>query len=458
MGVGKTPTVIEAIRQLALRRVLIICPAIARVNWLREWERFAPELPPPALLLSYADPVPLAGGAICSYDYARECAADLYIAGPWQALVLDEFHMLRGVDADRTLAILGSQGLVRRTRRLWALTGTPIANHVGDLWGLLRVAGLTALGYEAFTRRYCTGYLMGHRWRITGTNTKTLPEITGLLHDSGIMLRRMKEDVMQGLPPLTYERTTVPASEVDMDLYFPAWSTGPEGSIQKLKERIEYQRSLIWAILQDAGADKAPTWQEALTAVKSLANSISELRMYTGLQKMPAVGDQIAMELLDRCYPKILILAWHQAVIEGLAQRLRKFGSVQLYGGTSAHKRQANIDRFNNDPKCRVFVGQVLACGTAINLTAKGECHQVALVEQSYVPGENAQAVLRCHRMGATKPVHVRTFQLDDPIDRRLTEILERKTAQISLLLGERRETVTGSAAPFTRVDDPINS
>jgi SNF2 family DNA or RNA helicase len=124
-----------------------------------------------------------------------------------------------------------------------------------------------------------------------------------------------------------------------------------------------------------------------------------------------------------------VIFAIHRDVIENMRVGLRQFGAVCLYGGTDPEKRQKNIDRFQNNPKCRVFIGNIHAAGTAITLTA---AHHVTFIEQDWVPGNNAQAVMRCHRIGQENPVSVRFIVLDGTLDAKIGYILKRKTADLT--------------------------
>jgi SWI/SNF-related matrix-associated actin-dependent regulator 1 of chromatin subfamily A len=131
------------------------------------------------------------------------------------------------------------------------------------------------------------------------------------------------------------------------------------------------------------------------------------------------------------------VFAVHRDVISILASALRKkfgrFGVVTLFGGTPPRRRQENIDRFQTDPKCRVFIGQVVAAGTAITLTA---AHDVLFAEASWNPADNAQAAMRCHRIGQDEPVFVRFVSAAGTIDERIQRVLRRKTETITQLFG----------------------
>lgn len=436
LGLGKTAQVIEAARRLRLKRVLIICPKSARHMWVAEWAKFwSADRLNIKEVKKLRDEIPESGQVVCTYDFARERYGDLFIYGPWDCMVIDEFHELRGTDARRTRAILHpDEGLIKRARRLWALTGTPIANHVGELYPLLKLAGIYAGSLDSFVRRYCKTYFDQNRGelKIVGVNDRNLGELHKLLDDSGIMLRRLKKTTMPDLPPMVYDEVTIQKGEVDLEALFPEWAMSDR--MQALVEMVEAQRSEAWNQMEGM---EGLTFADAVDQLAGLAGSISELLLLTGMQKVAAVVKTVTEELGAGLYPKIFLITRHTVVSEALVHGLRAFGAVRLYGGTSADQRRELIARFTEDDACRVFIGQVRACGPAVNLTAKGRCWEVGVVEQSAVPGENSQAFARPHRIGCTHEVRVRLFKLDDPVDKRWEEIVFSKSTHIAKTMRE---------------------
>lgn len=87
------------------------------------------------------------------------------------------------------------------------------------------------------------------------------------------------------------------------------------------------------------------------------------------------------------------------------------------------------MDRFQSDPTCRIFVGNIIAAGVGITLTA---AHHIILAEQDWVPANNDQALSRVVRIGQTRGVLVRIVELPDSLDQRISEILRRKLREIS--------------------------
>jgi len=102
-----------------------------------------------------------------------------------------------------------------------------------------------------------------------------------------------------------------------------------------------------------------------------------------------------------------------------------------ILGGTTEKDRVKAIDDFQTDPNVRLIAAQLTAASTAVTLTAASD---VLFLEQSWTPAVNAQAAKRAHRIGQTRPVHVRTLVIANSIDEAVAETLARKTEMLSEL------------------------
>lgn len=426
MGLGKTPQAIRAADRAGALRLLIVCPAAARINWAREFRRFDPARPELHISRDGKNPPPPGVSGITSYDLAVRFQEKKAWGGDFDIIVLDEAHFLKSLDAKRTQAILGREGLVRRAGKVWALTGTPMPNHPGELWIWLRVFGRTTLNYRAFTLKFCEFAPGGGPYdpmpQIVGAKKLAIPELRRLL--APIMLRRKKEDVLKELPPISFGDVIVERGKVNLleHASFLPWLI-PENRTRELAEKLAMEEQRL-----DTETGAVGLGAPGLQMLEAMAGSVATLRRYVGLQKVPAVIDMIKFEFENDLYKKIVIFAIHRDVIEWLRRELRKFRPVTLYGKTDPERRQKNIDRFQTDPKCKIFIGNIMAAGTAITLTA---AHNVLFIEQDWVPANNAQAAMRCHRIGQEKPVTVRFVGLADSIDERITYTLKRKTRDI---------------------------
>lgn len=431
MGLGKSAQSIRACDLLGARRILVLCPAIARINWSREFGRFSIYGLPARCLFTRTDrPSPGAGVTICSYDLLADKSIKAQLGSiQWEVLICDEAHYLKSTNAKRSNAVLGKTGLVHRAARTWLLTGTPMTQHPGDLWPMLYVSNTTSLNHEAFTAKFCTGRKTPFGWKITGANHSAIPELKSLL--SKIMLRRRKADVLKDLPPITYSSITVEPGPVDTEIkIYELWRRA--GGDEKLRAIVDRQEETMAAAMESLKQSRTPL-RDLLPILIGMEKSLSELRQYTGLAKCPAIVDMVSQELAAGT-DKIVIFAVHKCVIETLREGLRKFGAVTLYGGTPAAKRQYNIDKFQKNPKCRVFIANIQAAGTSVTLTAACEA---LFVECDWTPANNAQAAMRVHRIGQQRPVRVRYAGLVDSTDERVMDALRKKTRDELAIFGK---------------------
>ena len=178
---------------------------------------------------------------------------------------------------------------------------------------------------------------------------------------------------------------------------------------------------------------------DLLRALGPMQDRVQKSRRFVGLQKTPAICELVKSELESGAYDKIVLFAWHRDVIVDMQERLKDFKAVTLFGGTDPERRDKNIKKFQTDRKCRVFIGQIRAAGIAITLT---QAHQVGFVESSWVPGDNAQAAMRVHRIGQTHPVTCRFFGLAGSTDEKVQQVIKRKTRDFTRLFDEDRKEI----------------
>lgn len=413
MRLGKSPQSIRAIDSVAgISRVLIVCPAVARINWAREfeeWSVFPREVQP---LLSYSD-APAAPIVTCSFEYATKHTERLKARGPWDVLIIDEVHFGKSVDARRTHALFGRNGLVRAAERVWALSGTPAPNHAGELWVLLYTFGVTPLAYVDFVNRYCDTRHNGYEHQIVGTKKAMIPELRTMLEV--VMLRRTMREVMPSNPEPIYASYVVEPGSVEGLIDLTA----------ELEEKLSRERNILSDVVDSAAlSDDAK-----LRMLEGLAGSVSTLRRYTGLQKVAPCVELVSGELELKLYDKIIIFAVHKSVVSALASALSRFGVVTLTGDSTPTQKQAAQDRFNTDPAVRVFIGNIISAGTNITLAA---AHDGIFIEQDWVPGNNAQAAKRCSHILKKGQISWRFLALANPIDERVSRAVLKKTKELT--------------------------
>lgn len=419
MRLGKSPQSIRAMDSIAgLSRVLIVCPAVARVNWAREfdeWSVFPREVQP---ILSFSDS-PLASIVTCSFEYATKQAEKLKAQGLWDLILIDEVHFGKSVDAKRAHALFGREGLVRFAKRVWALSGTPAPNHAGELWILLYSFGVTHLRYTDFVNRYCDTRHNGYEHQILGTKKAMIPEIRAMLAE--IMLRRTMKQVMPDNPEPIFSSFVVEPGSVEGLIDLTA----------ELEEKLNKERNQLSHVVNSTLLSD----DEKLRMLEGLAGSVSTLRRYTGLQKVLPCAELVAGELDLNLYDKLIIFAIHKSVVAALAKKLARFGVVTLTGNSTPAQKQDAQDRFNTDPKVRVFIGNIISAGTNITLAA---AHDGIFIEEDWVPGNNAQAAKRCSHILKKGQISWRFLALANPIDERVSRAVRKKTKELTEIFDVR--------------------
>jgi hypothetical protein len=182
------------------------------------------------------------------------------------------------------------------------------------------------------------------------------------------------------------------------------------------------QRAEVEAAIPDA-ADILAAAETGET--KSLDIHLGTLRRVTGTIKVAGVVRAVADELEGNA-EKVVLMCWHHDVMDHLASLLGSFGLVCVSGTTLPEQRAERVHRFQTDPTCRVFVGQIQAAGEAIDLSAASE---LIFVETSFVPAHMAQAAMRVTNLKQTRRPRVRVAALEGSVDEAVQAILLRKVA-----------------------------
>ena len=229
----------------------------------------------------------------------------------------------------------------------------------------------------------------------------------------------MKE-VKPELPDVQYSGVVIDGGFVDEEVHFLDYAKHPERRAEMKK-----QEDAVRTVLQHTAGSAT------LKGLEAIGDSIATWRRYTGLAKIPSF-----VKLLDNEFnsgvDKIVVFAMHRSVIMELRQQLRGYNPLILWGGTPALKKKKIINKFEKQAKYHVFIGQIVAAGVGIDLSV---AHDVFFLESSFVPGENAQAAMRCHNLYQKDPVSVRFVSLKNSVDRRVQDALRRKTKDINQLL-----------------------
>lgn len=375
-GLGKTIEAIGIWSEIEPKYTLVICPAAVKYNWQREFELWGLGAPRPYVQQGRKGyPLNRPPIVIVNYDVLDALHEELSDK-PWDMVVIDEGHYLKNSKAKRTKAALGYRtqpGIVKGAKNTVILTGTPIPNRPIEFWPILvRLAPdvITPFTkYFDYGRRFCNAYQGPFGWDMTGSSNEE--ELNRRLR-STIMIRRLKADVLTDLPDKTYQIISL-----DVD-----------AKTQKL-----VKRELDLTDMDELRKTGKPKGMQV--------GEMAELRQKLALAKLTQSVTHIA-DLLDCGVQKIVVFCHHRAVIDGLMNAFSDYMPVKLDGSLSNVEKQRAVDLFQNNKDCRVFVGQMQASGVGITLTAASN---VVFVETSWVSGDIAQAVDRCHRIGQKNSV-----------------------------------------------------
>lgn len=410
MRVGKTPAAIGGCDRLEARNVLWLTRGAARVEHAAAWRRFA-TIDRPVNVIESRLQKPTDGVTICSYDLAAGAMLEP-LRRPYDVIVLDESHRLKSRDAKRAKAVYGEKcdgsGLIACADvAAWHLSGTPAPNHPAELWPMLHAAMPEAIPqkhkpapmrYWSFVDRFCKteqDYL-GHVKITGGKNLKILKEAL-----EPYMLRRKIEDVMTGVPRLTVDTLALSGK-----LRLPAGSDIDLDAVNKALD------------------------EHGVAGLAKIESRAAVLRRITGLAKVEPMVAWVTERLEDNA-DKIVLFAHHVEVVERLVEGLRNFCPVALYGGASSAEKREAVPRFREDPACRVFVGNIMSAGEAIDLSVADE---LVMVESSWIPGENDQACMRVVNLAKRRPTLARFAMLAGSYDERVAEACAAKTRTLAEL------------------------
>jgi SWI/SNF-related matrix-associated actin-dependent regulator 1 of chromatin subfamily A len=429
MGLGKTIQAIGTINaDRSVRRVIVVCPASLRANWQRELERWL--VRPLSVGMGSAKHWPDTDVVICSWDAMRALRPEVDQV-QWDLCVVDEAHRGKDPRAQRTKAVYGTESKKTKSgtagikaRRRIALTGTPIPNRPREIWPTLRWLDPDHWGkFWPFALAYCNAHEGKFGWDFDGSSK--LQELQERLR-STVMIRRLKKDVLTELPPKRRSILVIDPDDLDgteatearraVSAERQAWESR-EQDVERLRAAAELAKA----------ADSDADWQAAVAAlsarVRVAFTEMAHVRLDTAVAKIPAVVS-VLRDQLEGDQGKVVVFAHHHAVVQALTEGLAEFGVAVLTGETPMAARQEAVDRFQQDPKCRVFLGSITAAGVGLTLTAAS---RVVFAELDWVPGNVTQCEDRCHRIGQTDSVDVLHVVLRDSLDEKMAKTLVEK-------------------------------
>ncbi len=453
-GIGKTMQSLLAVELGTHYPLIVVCPAVARLNWKAEATAWLPNRRVHVVGVGAMRQGCELGEAeivILNYDVLQD-NLDLLMALRPKSVIFDEAQYLKTYDSERTKAAVTLLKETQPKQRL-LLTGTPVLNRPSELLTLLTLLpdALWQLGGFAFVAaRYC----QAKKRRVTGSfGSREISDLSGAAHLPELaerlrktcLVRREKKQVLPNLPDKT--RTTLACELSNRGEYDLAaeslalWRAahridGPRPELTIRQRRLERDKAIHFAppvdldldapdvVLHDLGSPFAAWFAETTPAERhELLTRIGVLRQLTGFGKVAAavawIREFLTSEPDDE---KLLVFAFHLDVQKALSAAF--LDALVIDGKSSPSARDTAVRTFQSVGSPRVILCSLKAAQTALTLTA---ARNVLFIESEWSPAGMEQAEDRVHRIGQTAAVRITTLIAPCTIDERIQTVLEAK-------------------------------
>lgn len=424
MGLGKTVQVLallEARRRAGSRASrrpsLVVAPRSVLFNWVDEAARFTPRL----RVLDYTglrrrelrDELDEADLVLTTYGTLRRDAAEL-AEREFEYVILDEAQAIKNASSQTAKAAR----LLRAENRL-ALSGTPVENHLGELWSLFE---------------FLNPGMLGRSGKFQALFEEASPDGDRLAEAMRpFFLRRTKAEVLDDLPEKTEQVLHCDLGKKERRRY---------------DELRAYYRDELLGRADDVGLNRMKI--HVLEALLRLRQSAC----HPGLVDPDSRGESSAKleALLPRLEEtaseghKALVFSQFTKLLAIVRDELDARGLTYEYLDGRTRKRKERVERFQTDPDCPLFLISLKAGGQGLNLTA---ADNVFLLDPWWNPAVEAQAIDRAHRIGQRKPVFAYRMIARDTVEERVLELQERKRALAEALFAGKG----GALRDLTRED-----
>ena len=405
MGLGKTIQALAVLYdRLDCGPILVVAPASVCYNWKEEIERFADSLRP--LLYSEGRRAKnlskLKTGDVIIISYALVLKDFKKLSQVrWGTLILDEAQFVKNAISQTAIA-------VSQLDRDWtlALTGTPLENHLGELWSIFRMLNPELLGtWENFRKTYVVPVEKNH-------DVQKLENLRRLIRP--FILRRTKLNVLDDLP----DRSDI-VLKVEL------------GEAQRAK--YEQERTRILSQLDEVDESSRFKLLAAITRLRQLAchPALCEEK-YKGESAKLKLLSELIEELVSESH-RVLVFSQFTSFLNLIARELNRVHvpHVMMTGETPVKHRHTIIKRFQ-DSEVPVFLVSLRSGGTGLNLT---NANYVIHMDPWWNPAVEEQATDRAHRIGQTQAVTVYRLVAGNTIEEAIINIHERKRDLVQSLL-----------------------
>jgi superfamily II DNA or RNA helicase len=407
MGLGKT---VQVLAHLALEKeegrqnhpCLIVAPTSLVSNWASEAARFAPDL---KVIVLHGMNRNAHFDTIQDYDLVITTYAllhrdqDILLANSFYYLVLDEAQSIKNAASKASRLV----NKLQAEHRL-CMTGTPLENHLGELWSLFHFLMPGFLGDNKEFGRFFRKPI-----EMAADNERREALVRRV---SPFILRRTKDEVLAELPPKTEIIKTVEMEQDQLDLY-EAIRIGMHEKIQKEIEKNGIAKSQIYLL-------------DGLLKLRQACCDPRLVKLEGKKEKIASAKLDLLMELLPELIEegrKILLFSQFTSMLSLIEEELtqREIPYVSLTGSTV--DRATPINRFQ-EGEVPLFLISLKAGGVGLNLTA---ADTVIHYDPWWNPAAEKQATDRAHRMGQEKPVFVYKLLTKGTVEEKINRMQEKK-------------------------------
>lgn len=311
--------------------------------------------------------------------------------GTISVIAFDECHKSKDPTSLQSRAML-----LLSASYMSAMSGTPLMNNPLDLYFPIHWLGYEQHSLYQFKQHYCTFGGWGGS-QVVGY--KNLEEIRALMEK--IMIRRLKSEVLdlpEKIRKIEYVDMTPKQNQIYKEVY-----NGVMSNLQKIKFS-NNPLSMMIRLRQATG------WTGIIS--NTVQESAKMERMIELVQEIVASGQ------------KAIIFSNWESITEVAKEKLKSYNPAYITGATKADERMKEVDRFQNDDKCKVIIGTIGAMGTGFTLTA---AQNVIFLDSPWNMALKAQAEDRAHRIGTKGTVNIITLVCKNTIDERIEELVEKK-------------------------------
>lgn len=402
MGLGKTVQMLALFQERRHSRPrqlpsLVIVPKSLMFNWVQEIQKFAPEL----TFMEYTGPerkvlapnIPTTDLILTTYGTLRRDILDLKDQ-EFDYVVLDEAQTIKNSSSQAAKA----SRLLKASHRV-ALSGTPIENHLGDLWSIFEFLNPGMLGRSSIFKTFATEASNESARRTIASGVRPF------------VLRRTKGQVAKELPDKFEETIYCQMGERQRTLY---------------SEMREYYRDSLLGMVKKQGIGKSRMHVlEALLRLRQAACHPALLDKGSdedAFAKLEVLIPQLE-ELIQEGH-KSLVFSQFTSMLSIVKKHLDSRGVKYAYLDGQTRKRKQVVEQFQNDPETSVFLISLKAGGLGLNLT---EAEYVFLLDPWWNPAVEAQAIDRAHRVGQTKQVFAYRIICRDTVEEKILELQKKK-------------------------------